>query len=437
MKTLTSLIGLMLITLSSHSQKQDKVTAALNSLAEPLVTTNPDSSMADLQFLKKAIGDRKIVAMGEATHGTREFFEMKDRTFRYLVQEMGFRVFAIEASLPECRAVNDYVMYGKGEIQSVIDTMYFWTWNTHEVKNLINWMKEYNVGKENADKVRFVGFDMQHTHRLAQDLIKFMKSYYPEDHRFDVLLDSLNHPGYFPPMADSLVTIKYAMAPQLKELVLNSKERIIEKEGNEAYVALKQDVVVLAQHYLFELEASPIKKFRFGHGGVRDSSMAENVKLWLEDLPANTKMFVWAHNGHVTQRPMFSYNTQGFWLNKMYGDNYYVIGFDFNRGSFVARDDKKDLRIHNVSTVEKDWTAAYFSKADADKFFLDLKKAADNKKLAEVVNEKRFSRSIGALFVSDREKIFTSYEKLCEAYDALIYVDSTNHSVMNRHKLIE
>lgn len=85
------------------------------STAIPLKTTSPDGNLEDMSPLRAVIGDARIVAMGEATHGTREFFRMKHRMLEFLAEKMGFTVFAIEANWPESLAVNDYVLNGKGD----------------------------------------------------------------------------------------------------------------------------------------------------------------------------------------------------------------------------------------------------------------------------------------------------------------------------------
>jgi erythromycin esterase len=84
-------------------------------------------------FLKNYVGTRKIVCLGEGTHGTREFFKIKHRIIKFLANEMNFTLFAIEVNMTECRAINRYVLYGEGDIRQALDGIYFWTWNTEEV----------------------------------------------------------------------------------------------------------------------------------------------------------------------------------------------------------------------------------------------------------------------------------------------------------------
>ena len=131
------------------------------SQAVPLKTSLPGSGFEDMQPLKAMIGDARIVSVGEATHGTREFFQLKHRMLEFLVSEMGFTIFGIEANWPESLAVNDYVLKGKRDPAKALAGLYFWTWNTEEVLDMIRWMRHYNEDPTHERKIKFQGFDMQ------------------------------------------------------------------------------------------------------------------------------------------------------------------------------------------------------------------------------------------------------------------------------------
>jgi erythromycin esterase-like protein len=132
----------------------------------------------DLAPLRKLIGDARIVSLGEGTHGTREFFQMKHRLTEFLASEMGFTIFSIEANLPEAYRLNDFVLEGKGDPRELIAGMYFWTWNTEEVLDLVLWMREFN--RTGKGRIEFTGFDMQ-THKVAAAIARgFLEKADPE-----------------------------------------------------------------------------------------------------------------------------------------------------------------------------------------------------------------------------------------------------------------
>lgn len=134
-----------------------------------LQTPEAGHGFADMTPLKKMIGNVRIVSLGEATHGSREFFQLKHRLLEYLATEMGFTIFSIEANMPEAYRLNDYVLNGNGDPAKLIKGMYFWTWNTQEVLDMVMWMREFN--KSGKGRVQFTGFDMQ-TPNVAADIVR-------------------------------------------------------------------------------------------------------------------------------------------------------------------------------------------------------------------------------------------------------------------------
>jgi erythromycin esterase-like protein len=124
-----------------------------------LATPEAGHGFDDMQPLKQVVGDARIVALGEATHGTREFFQLKHRMVEFLATQMGFTIFGIEANMPEAYKLNDYVLHGTGDPVALIKGMYFWTWDTQEVLAMVKWMREFNASGKG--KIQFTGFDMQ------------------------------------------------------------------------------------------------------------------------------------------------------------------------------------------------------------------------------------------------------------------------------------
>ncbi len=124
-----------------------------------LDTVKAGSGFADMEPLRQVVGDAHIVSLGEATHGTREFFQMKHRMLEFLATEMGFNIFSIEANMPEAYCLNDFVLNGAGDPKKLLAGMYFWTWNTEEVLDMILWMREFNASGKG--RLQFTGFDMQ------------------------------------------------------------------------------------------------------------------------------------------------------------------------------------------------------------------------------------------------------------------------------------
>ena len=138
-------------------------------------TSLSDNERSNLKDLTKIIGGARIIALGEGTHGTNQFFNTKDQIVRFAAEEYKNVVFAMEANMPEAKRVNDYIINGKGNPKSALAGMYFWTWNTQEVLNMIEWMRKYNEsGKGN---IEFRGFDLQTPTVAMQNVESFIHKY--------------------------------------------------------------------------------------------------------------------------------------------------------------------------------------------------------------------------------------------------------------------
>jgi erythromycin esterase-like protein len=161
------LVVASLLILPAYSQTA--VTEWVRGSAIRLATPVAGHGFDDMQPLRKVVGDARIVALGEATHGSREFFQLKHRMLEFLATQMGFTIFSIEANMPEAYKLNDFVLNGKGDPAALIKGMYFWTWDTQEVLDQVLWMREFN--KSGKGPVQFTGFDMQ-TPKVALDIVR-------------------------------------------------------------------------------------------------------------------------------------------------------------------------------------------------------------------------------------------------------------------------
>src|SRR5262249_5029871 len=149
----------------------------LKANALPLASAEPGTSFEDLEPLRPLIGDARIVSLGEATHGTREFFQLKHRMIEYCVSQLGFTMIGFEAEHGATLAVNDYVLDGKGNAFDVVGGMGFWTWDTEEVVTLVEWVRGWNLANER--KVKFYGFDMQASPASGMHLLSYLEQVAP------------------------------------------------------------------------------------------------------------------------------------------------------------------------------------------------------------------------------------------------------------------
>ena len=167
---------LILVALTAYAAVSDDQAAIqwLRKHSVPLQTVEAGHGFTDLQPLGRMVGNARIVELGEATHGSREFFQLKHRLIEFLANQKGFTIFSIEANMPEAYRLNEFVLDGVGDPKQLLKGMYFWTWDTQEVLDMIMWMRDYN--KSGKGRIEFTGFDMQ-TPTVSIDIVrKFVRS---------------------------------------------------------------------------------------------------------------------------------------------------------------------------------------------------------------------------------------------------------------------
>jgi hypothetical protein len=153
------------------------VVADLRNRIHPLRSAYPGGSNADLAPIGRAAGNADIIAMGEGSHGTSEFFSLKDRVFRYLVEHEGVRIFAQETNWTDGENIDAYLQNGHGNLRDLLNAT-FPVWDNKETLDLLRWMRAYNIAHAHA--LHFFGVDMQAPAAAAQRVIDFYKKFAPD-----------------------------------------------------------------------------------------------------------------------------------------------------------------------------------------------------------------------------------------------------------------
>jgi erythromycin esterase len=401
-----------------------------------LKSIKPESGFDDLVPLKPILKNVQIVGLGEATHGTKEFFQMKHRMIEFLVKEMGFKVIAIEASYACCNLINDYIQFGKGDFQRVLGLMGLHV-DTEEFSDLIQWMRDYNSGVTNDKKIKIVGFDFQ---------VNYLGGYFNQIMSYLEKVDPT-----IATKSDSLLKIveKIDMGWRADIKLDSCKSKFIEflglfslhrgeyiqRSSKEEYNNLFQHLKIIGQSLLvtslntFETRNEAVK--------LRDSFMASNLIELIQNDDPGTKFIVWAHNGHLSKLdPQSDQNSKMFgnYLKEAYGTNYYAFGFSFSKGSFQAYEFSPEKRKQVISELSVpdakentlDW---YLKQTGIERFIVPFTGSILPDYMNEFINQRFEARSIGAIAGRNYANYVTTtiYVKRC--YDALIFIDNTSRAV--------
>jgi erythromycin esterase len=399
------------------------ITTWIRKHAIPLKTVEPGSGFTDMAPLKQVMGNARIVAAGEATHGTREFFQLKHRMLEFLVERMGFMVFAIEANLPEARLVNEYVLTGNGNPKELLDGLYVWSWKTEEVLNLIEWMRAYNANPSHKRKVKFYGFDMQKANVAMENVLAYLRRADPEyvskaeELLSGVPLTEVERNQF----ADSTET-NQRVVEQIGEVLAHVDGRPHTDEG---WREARQDALVIQQSAQMMIAGKR-------SNDVRDEAMAANVAWILEQEGPDAKIMLWAHNAHVRANTATGPTRMGGHLRKRFGNEMVVMGFAFNQGSFQAIDPKKGLHEFTVNPAPPDTLDAILAATKIPLFAVDLREASP-RPIAAWLKSPQKSREIGATYSEDQELRLLE-QAPAEAFDVLLFVEKTTRArrLLNR-----
>ncbi|GLW04024.1 erythromycin esterase family protein [Streptomyces lavendulae] len=319
--------------------QQAEALRALERAAHPLRSTEPGGNTADLRALDAMIGEARVVGLGEATHGSHEFFAMKQRVFSHLVEEKGFTTFALEMSWTAGLRIDEYLQGGPGDARRIAkETLAGSPWEREEFVSLIAWMRRYN-DRHPGRKVHFMGNDIG-APRLGDAVFDRVLSYVRTSRPQDVArLEELY--ARLRPLDDVFAHLRKpvaerrldaATAQQAFDLVTGLKGA-----GGDAYEWAEQHARSIAQTFAFaSLDLSdPASVSAAEH--FRDRVMADNTAWW--QRRTGDKMLLSAHNGHVgylSSDPVMYPKTQGAFLREALGRDYAAIGFTFGRGSFLT-----------------------------------------------------------------------------------------------------
>lgn len=348
----------------------DEGSAALRSHLSSIGSTRPDAARKDLQDVLAHADDADIVGLGEGTHGTREFFELKHRLVRALVTQCGFRTIAFETDFAATLSLNAVVQRGTGTPADALDNIVLWVWRTEAIRSLLEWLRAFNDGRPPDDRVRLHGISLSSPAKPAAALRDYLDDTdipVPAGDEPGVNLDSspaVSHEGYN--AVDAISTIADQGVPtdaDDREAVLDGWATVAEtlqghlEDNRVDYLDAWSDREWTIVHHLCrhleqtcawnQLRLSTPGQFDPVAFERRDEYMAENVS-WCLDTDHGDGVLVWAHNAHV-QRGSFDMDHEwaagtamGEFLDRDHGDSYRPYASTFLRGKYRAVSDSDD-----------------------------------------------------------------------------------------------
>ena len=416
MKNILS-IFILILPFLLFSQKQETLNWIKNNSIE-IEDAHPDSELRIFEEnTPNKFSRAKIYGFGEASHNTKEFFDLKAKFFKCLVEKEGVKTFIMEESYQAESGINEWISGGKGNIKTIAENFNTGFWHTKEIVNLLQWMREYNKGKSKEEQIQFYGMDIQIGKKLNQEIREFVDSNKISiDEKLLAVADSTANKKIEYGKKETWWQIQLPKLNELKHQILKTN---LESETYKN-VLRSLDYLISYTEYASLVKEEYPKSTEF-----RDSKMFENVKYIVENLSKNKKAFIWAHNEHINKKEMYNAGSNiinlGRNLKDHYGDDYYAVGFDFGIGKINGLvSDKKKGNYWKTYDIEKPVRKTYaktLMAVDKDIYFIQF----DNN--LKFFNEKSKHLLIGGGGYKPKPLYRILINKAyAETYDALIFV---------------
>lgn len=390
------------------------------------------SNAKDLDALINAAGERMVVMLGEASHGTHEYYTWRTAISKRLIEEHGFNFIAVEGDWPDCYKINRYVKGYKDagtntrEVLQVFDRWPTWMWANWEVAALAEWLREYNSHKSIEKKTGFYGLDVYSLWDSMDAMLNYLDK---EDPQAAASVKKAIH--CFEPFREREQSYAFSLKEHnCRDKVLSMLKEIRMKaqflDGDrEAGFNAEQNalIAVNAEKYY-----SSLIGFDNESWNIRDTHMMETLERLLEFHGSGTKGIVWEHNTHIgdaraTDMTHAGMINIGELARKQYGDDdIYLVGFGSYKGTVIAGDtwgapmEEMEVPPAKPGSIEN----ALHQLGTHDRYMLF------DEETDAMFDKEIDHRAIGVVYHPGREK-YGNYVPtvMSRRYDAFIYIDST------------
>lgn len=341
----------------------EAIVAWIRQSAIPLRHLEAGHGFADLQPLEAILEDVRIVGLGESTHGTREFFQVKHRLLEFLVVRLGFTAFALEAAYSDAQPITDYILGREGDRERALTGQGYVAWDTEEFAAMLDWLRAYNQTVPEERKVRFYGLDLFHNEVGRQKILDFLREEDPERaEAIEPVFRALSAEEARAPLWDT--TRVAAARPPLDGLAAYLETR----EGSLGNGTSAAELDQLQEYVRVMRQAVSLTP--------RGPAMTENLLAILVRERPGTKIAFWAHNGHIGDKVYpDGGGSPGHYLRRRFGEAYYGLGLDFGQGSYLARDfpPTGDLRRATLGAPDPESLPGLLARSGVGDLVLDLR----------------------------------------------------------------
>lgn len=389
------------------------------------------------------VGDAELVLLGEATHGTHEFYKFRAETTKRLIEEKRFSAIAVEADFPDAYRVNRYVRGSGGdrtaeEALSGFTRFPLWMWRNRDVVEFVEWLRVHNEDLSPERRVGFYGIDLYSLHSSMEAVLNYLEKTDPEAAKraryryscFEDFGDDPQHYGYA-----ASFDLSKSCEDQAVSQLMDLQRRAFDYLNRDGFVARDEffyaeqnaRLVINAEEYYREMFRGRVSSWN-----LRDRHMVETLSalaphLEMQGLPPKT--IVWAHNSHLGDARATDMSGRGEWnvgqlVREKFGrENTCLIGFTTYTGTVAASsnwDEPAEFKQVNPATdgsYEK-----LFHETGIKNFFLDLK----DEEIKSALPKPLLERAIGVIYRPETERVSHYFHAdLAGQFDGVVHFDTT------------
>lgn len=401
-------------------------------------------SVEDYDLLLELIGDAQVVLLGEASHGTHEFYRERARITKRLIEEEVFSAVAVEADWPDAYRVNRWVRgrsHDRDGIEALGEFERFprWMWRNRDVLEFVNWLHSHNTELPEDKRAGFYGLDLYSLFASMQEVIRFLDKVDPEAAAraryryscFDAFREDTQAYGY---AAEFGVTrsCEDQAVQQLLELQ-RARAKLVERgsrvpEDDVFYTEQNARLVRNAEEYYRTMFRGRVDSWN-----LRDRHMSQTLEALISHLGRGgrrARVVVWEHNSHIGDARATEMGELGEWnvgqlTRERLGANAMLIGFTTYTGTVTAASDwDAPAQWKRVRPALSESFEALFHTVGIPDFLLPLRA---NARIAEALEEPRLERAIGVIYRPETERASHYFQaRLTHQFDAVIHIDETS-----------
>ncbi|RON27638.1 erythromycin esterase family protein [Pseudomonas lini] len=400
--------------------------------AEPL----PARDSPEFGELFDRFGDASVVLIGEASHGTQDFYQTRAAITRRLIEQHGFGIVAVEADWPDAGQIDRCVRdLGRSAWKKQAFSRFpTWMWRNTSVQTFTRWLHHHNRGLTPEQRVEFRGLDVYSMRHSIDEVLGYLDKTDPQlakeaRHRYSCLTPWNDDPALYGHFAErgNMATCEDAVVEQLNVLLGERLDPMV--ADDEAFFSATQNarVVRAAEQYYRAMYRGSTASWN-----LRDLHMFETLQTLMEHRGAGAKAVVWAHNSHIGNAAATQMGWEGqFNIGQLcrtaYGSQAVLIGMGTDHGTVAAADDwDEPMQVKQVNPALADSWEQLFLQAGVPAALLDWRTSPSDE-LLDVLAEPLLERAIGVIYRPRTERQSHYFQAvLAEQFDAFVWIEKTH-----------